>query len=324
MAFLPAEVFSLLQKARARDRLPHALLLTGPAGSGKRALALEIAAMANGLTPATLKLSRDFHTLEPESKSRRILVENLREFSARFQFSATTAGGLNTGIIFEADRMQDAAANAFLKTLEEPPPRCLFVLTTTNPRLLPATIVSRCTHLPLRPPPAPAPEQGAHALIEALEQALTAPAGQRERASLFLAATLSGRLQEERSRLAAESEAAFREERRILGDNADDAWLKHEEARLGALNEARAQEMRNHLLALLSERVADILRARHGVPLLHFPSRAHASRELAGRLEDSTLLRALEACGNLRTLLERNVREDLAIQASCLALTSSP
>ena len=86
--------------------------------------------------------------LRPQSKSRRITVDDMRDFEYFLGLSARP-GYLKIGIIVEAECLVDAAQNAFLKTLEEPPRNTLLLLLTLNPKLLLPTIRSRCQTLAL-------------------------------------------------------------------------------------------------------------------------------------------------------------------------------
>jgi DNA polymerase III delta prime subunit len=98
--------------------------------------------MVNAIPAVEAESHPDVRKLEPESKSRRILVEPFQEFCGFFFSTSFKQGAIKTGIIFDADRLHLNAANAFLKTLEEPPANTLFILVTANPGLLPATILS--------------------------------------------------------------------------------------------------------------------------------------------------------------------------------------
>lgn len=90
-----------------------------------------------------------FFELRPQSKSRRILVDEIRDFEHSMQLS--TGGGRNkAGMILEADRLVVQAQNAFLKTLEEPPRNVILILLTTQPRSLLPTIRSRCQMISVR------------------------------------------------------------------------------------------------------------------------------------------------------------------------------
>lgn len=85
----------------------------------------------------------ELHVLQPRSKSRQIVVEEMRDFEHQLTLTAAP-GRLKVGLILEADRLNEQAQNAFLKTLEEPPKRTMLVLATTQPQHLLATIRSRC------------------------------------------------------------------------------------------------------------------------------------------------------------------------------------
>ena len=148
MAFTAEEALTLLRNAEARNRLAHAYLITGPIGSGKRDLAGRIAGMLVGGDADPLQNS-DVHLIEPESKSRRILIEQIRELEHALHMRSFF-GGRKVGIIFDADRLQPQAANAFLKTLEEPPGQSHLLLVSSQPDQLLDTIASRCLEVPLR------------------------------------------------------------------------------------------------------------------------------------------------------------------------------
>ncbi len=167
------------QLAADRERLPHALLLQGPAGVGKRDLALGLAhwllcdAPAAdgpcGACDACNWLAQgnhpDFRLVEPQEEevddsgkiarkaSKQISVESVRAITGFLNFTAHR-GGWRTAVIHPAEYLNAAAANALLKTLEEPPARVLLVLVTHQAgRLLP-TVVSRCRRVAVGTPPA--------------------------------------------------------------------------------------------------------------------------------------------------------------------------
>jgi DNA polymerase-3 subunit delta' len=124
MAFSKTEAFDLLRRAHSNGRLAHAYLITGPVGAGKRDLAAQLAGLVTGspaaesfafdLPPPAADIFKhpDVHTAGPESKSRRIVIEQVRELEKELQMRASL-GGKKAGIIFEADRLQIQAANAF-------------------------------------------------------------------------------------------------------------------------------------------------------------------------------------------------------------------
>ena len=323
MAFLPADILERLRRAHAGGRLPHAMLISGSAGSGRAELAMSIAGMVNEMDATGAASHPDVHKLEPESKSRRILIEPFRQFCAPFFSTSFRPGATKTGIILEADRLHPNAANAFLKTLEEPPANTLFILVTSNPGQLPVTIVSRCAHFPLRDAGLPALEGPAAEIADATGEMLSSTPSSRTGAALRLARRLQRLLREAREDVEEELTAAFKAEKKRLGDTAEEEWLKEEEARLKALVEARVLATRQHLAGVVAERTADVLRARHGVATLQFPALAAESRRLAAQFDDAALLRVLDGAARLRLFLDRNLKEDLALEAGCLALVRS-
>ena len=140
VAFTADEAFSLLQKALANQRFAHAYLITGPEGSGARELAARLAGLLVKDEAHPLR-HPDVHTAEPESKSRRIVIDQIRALERELQMRSMS-GGQKVGIIFDADRLQEQAANAFLKTLEEPPRNSNLMLVSAYPDQLLETILS--------------------------------------------------------------------------------------------------------------------------------------------------------------------------------------
>src|SRR5947209_14293565 len=150
MAFTRKAAIGLLRRANDQKRLGHAYLISGPAGSGKREVAAELAGTVNGTHGGDVFSSkaREIFVAEPESTSRRILIQQIRELEHGLQMRGAE-GRRKVAIIAEADRLQPQAANAFLKTLEEPPGNSLLLLLSALPEALPDTIVSRCISIPL-------------------------------------------------------------------------------------------------------------------------------------------------------------------------------
>src|SRR6185437_16261140 len=116
----------------------------------KRDVAANLASVVNGTNVDDVFSSkaREIFVAEPESKSRRIVIEQIRELEHALQMRAS-GGRRKVAIISDADRLQPQAANAFLKTLEEPPKDSLLLLLSALPEVLPDTILSRCIAIPL-------------------------------------------------------------------------------------------------------------------------------------------------------------------------------
>ena len=144
-----------LRNALAGNRVSHAYLFCGPRGTGKtttarllaKALLCDQAPTANpdGTCPSCLQIAEgnhpDVYELDAASRTG---VDNVREeIIGRVAF-APTQGRYKVYIIDEVHMLSTAAFNALLKTLEEPPAHVVFVLCTTDPQKVPATIISRC------------------------------------------------------------------------------------------------------------------------------------------------------------------------------------
>jgi DNA polymerase III subunit delta' len=157
------DVFSRLQQQREQGRLPHALLLTGPAGTGKQQLAGVFArsllceqpqaggipcGQCHGCTLYAAASHPDLHILEPAEDSRVIKIDQVRELIESLSMSSHY-GRAKVVIVAPADSMNVAASNALLKTLEEPPGDTVLLLVSARPSFLPATIRSRCQLLRL-------------------------------------------------------------------------------------------------------------------------------------------------------------------------------
>lgn len=134
--------------------ITHALMLAGPPGLGKRALARRLAARFLGLPEpgdGAMPTTPDLHMLGPEEGKARISVDQVRALTETLSLSAHGRSGKVT-VIEPADSMTAAAANSLLKTLEEPTPDSLLLLVVDGRGRLPATITSRTTVYRLRPP----------------------------------------------------------------------------------------------------------------------------------------------------------------------------
>ena len=151
-----------LRNALANDRVSHAYLFCGPRGTGKtttarllaKALLCDQAPTANpdGVCENCRDIAEGLHpdVYELDAASR-TGVDNVREeIIGRVAFSPTR-GRYKVYIIDEVHMLSTAAFNALLKTLEEPPAHVVFVMCTTDPQKIPATILSRVQRFDFRP-----------------------------------------------------------------------------------------------------------------------------------------------------------------------------
>jgi DNA polymerase-3 subunit delta' len=328
VAFLYEDASALLRNAWQRDRLAHAYLVTGAEGSGKRRLVSEMCGLL--VAGAGDPLGRpDVHLLEPESKSRRIRIEAVRELERELQMRPRT-GTRKVGIIFDADRLVESAANAFLKTLEEPPANSHLFLVSTVPDQLLETIVSRCIDVHLlarqRAPLTALQNEVLHALENFSTHAVP------ELPEIFgLVRQFQELLNRAKQEVQDETETAFKREEPMFKQVGNKDALDEREAYYKALTESRYIGERSRLLSVLEEWWADVLR-QHACaentecasPPLDHPEFASATQALANRFQTAQLLRKLDALETLRTNLGRNVQEQLAIEIGFLEIFAPP
>lgn len=154
----------LLQSHIRNDQVRHAYLFTGPISTGKRSLASRFAKALNCLDPpavaefcgkcraCTLIESgtfTDLHIVSAEEHGRTLKVDQIRALQRKLSLSPYE-GNFHIALILRFHQASEQAANALLKTLEEPPPQVILLLTAESTDSLLPTIVSRCEVVPLR------------------------------------------------------------------------------------------------------------------------------------------------------------------------------
>ena len=300
------QAWQTLDSRVERGSLPHALLLGGAEGLGKRAFAeafvrarlcgrpREGFACGNCRTCALLQAGthpdRILVTLEENPNTHKlrseIVVEQIRDLSARLAM-ATQLGGWQIAVIDPADAMNPASANALLKTLEEPTASSLILLIADQPWRLPATIRSRCQRVDFAFPVREEAEQWLRAQgVTDPERALDAAGGNPGRALAF---TQNDGLQRRDS---------------VARD-------------LGALARGRAS-----VSAIAHAWSADEPEARleHAARLLHEAARRHAQGDApeSARWDMQTLQAGFERVNRLRELLRGPLRAEPAL-IECLS-----
>ena len=150
----------LLSRAVQSDRVAHAYAFVGPSGVGRKLTALSFAQAllcpergcgeCRSCARITAGIHPDCRLIVPDGQN--IKIEQVRELE-RLAYLTPHEGPWKVFILDEAERMTLPAANAFLKTLEEPPARTVLVLILARARALPATILSRCQLVRFSPLP---------------------------------------------------------------------------------------------------------------------------------------------------------------------------
>ena len=282
MPFPPSRVEELFQTAAKEGRLAHAYLLTGAPPAELESLGKGLAA---NLLDADLEGHPDFFVLRPESKSRRVSIAQVRSLEHSLS-RRTHKAPLKVALILEAERMclpPAEAANAFLKTLEEPPDHSLLILISDRPEQLLPTVRSRCLTFPILPDKHPAPIEGIDELTRLwAESSEPTPLAAYRRASILQSFLLSTR-----DRLNAQSEQEVEDEEGDENESAQSASL-----------------------------AGQLVRVREDII-------THLIRSAWGRAQSSLrpeIVREVDSLEKLRLALARNIDPTLAIEVSCLRI----
>ena len=320
MAFTRAGALEYLTRAHERGRLGHAYLISGPPGSGKRGLASDLSNLV-----ASAKSNDVFSSpppgvflAEPESKSRRIVIDQVRALEHALHMRSSN-GHRKVAIIADADRLQPQAANAFLKTLEEPPNDSLLILLSAMPEVLPDTILSRCVAVPLAAEEERTLSDEETELIQLLGQVAESkgqgiqPAYQLTRGFHRLLAQIRETIQEGNAAALKRDETRYR-------NTTDGAWLDEREDYYKALTESQYVRQRARLVEILFLWWSDVLRANNGIARRELPKAKKQTEALGSRLKTQDILRRIRRLEELRDHLGRNIQEALAAEVAFLSV----
>jgi len=325
----------LLQRSLQRGRLGHAYLFSGPQLETLEGLAKTLAKTLNCERPVTRdgrsvdccdecspcrkiesETHGDMHWVRPESKSRIVSVDQMRELMREIQLKPNQAE-FKVAVIVAADRLNVQAANAFLKTLEEPPAKSVLILLSTEPQRILETILSRCLRLNFGGEGGRKWDAG---LLDWLEK-FSELAGAEQKSLLGryrLMDVLASRLAEMKTRV--EEELTARSPLEKYDDVEKDLRERWEDE-LKAAIEAEYRRQRTELMLLVQWWLRDVWlhTLRSGREFLNFPHIAGAER-VAGRITPLQATENLRIVEQTQRLLYTNVQEALAIEVGLLKL----
>ncbi|MGA2175543.1 MAG: hypothetical protein ABSH38_11240 [Verrucomicrobiota bacterium] len=331
------KVAQLLQRSLERNRLAHAYLFTGHALDELEAMARTLAKTLNCLSP-TRRSARglpldccdrcdscrridqanhpDVLFLRPESKSRLITIEQVRELMRAVNLKPSAAQ-YKVGVIVAADRLTVQAANAFLKTLEEPPAKSILILLSTEPERILETILSRCLRLCF------AGERlhfdaGQTGWLAGFSSVAAGGAGGLLGRYRLLGLILK-KLGEQRAEIEKALGALSPLERY---DDLDPGMRDKLEDELAAAIEAEYRRQRTDLIGVLHWWLRDVWlqSLALGTEMVSFPSLAPAAQAVARRISPAEARSNLEEVDRLQRQLHTNVQEALALEVGLLKL----
>lgn len=318
MPYKADHALQLIDRARQSHRLGHAYLITGPKEARRELFAARLLNLISGQKHRDLDQWRlqGISIVTPGSKSRRISIDSMRDLQHAMHMR-TAATSFKFGVIIDAERMTTEAQNAFLKTLEEPPPGTLLLLLTGKPEELLPTTLSRVIQIEL------IPEEGARQFTEHEEKLLALLEAQSKRPTTSMAAALSLKtafesvLEELYEGIEEEAEEGLDKEKAHFQKTTDSsAYFKDREKQVEAKIESTYLHQRDALLELLLSWMGDIIRHKVGGERLDLPHYAEATKAIADRLSIEDASRRLRALTQLEKHLHTNVNENLALEVS--------
>lgn len=325
-----------LRRSLQRGRLAHAYLFTGRRGCGKELVARTLAKALNctkkdhdacGQCDSCRRIEEGVHPdvywVRPESKSRRIQVEQVRNFEQSV-FLKPSMARIKVGVIVDADCMGEEASNAFLKTLEEPPAQTVIVLLSAEPQRLLPTIISRCLRIGFGPAThrTDSPYRAKMAGVLVRRIAEKAKAESRIVGTYQLLAEITAILQEMRQEVRSRVEEEMNLDQ--YGELEAKAREKIEE-QMEARIEGEYRAAREQVLEELYAWFRDILFCVEGADerLLEHQDAVASLRQVAGELTHEQALANLDAIEQIREALFRHITEPLAFEVGLLAIAAN-
>lgn len=347
MAYTEDKAFELIESAFQRGRLGHAFIISGTKHAGVESLTTRIVNLINrdeesddsdsagdgfdlfgeaaGGKKAPAPEAENLAELagelvrivRPMMKSRIISVDAMRELE-KTMFVSVPKGKYKVGIIVDADRMRTEAANAFLKTLEEPPDGSILFLLTPSPERLLSTILSRCVNIPLIAENDQREElEGEPEMLTVLMRNAKLGFSSVPRA-LTIKSEFATILNKRKLAIGKIHEASLKEEQNHYKNTTDGEWLKDREKHYDALVNSDYLFARSKFIDLLILWFGDLVRVKTGAPRLDFEKYEKAMLEAVEKESLESLLQRMDAMEELRGLFETNASEALALEVCFL------
>ena len=336
-------ILSALERARRGGRFTHSFLVSGGDFNARRDFAVVLAELAgcpavgeDGAPDIDCDYCRrleagiypEFHILSPVGRMYFIKVgdrvnpepNTLRSFLQRFELTATSAAPRKIGVIHEADRMNEEAQNALLKTLEEPPPDTTLILCTGNPAALLPTTRSRCQSVKLPDPGCVFDFDGAPELCAALFDCCFDPVR-----NLVTAEAAARRMIEVGGGLSTVAEAAadadYEAELKVVGQLDDSALLKRVETRRDDAAKGEYMRRRSHFLSAIVTFCSQIFLLSRGADFADLPTPGvFDGLRLPVHIPEALGDFVLKEAEELEYTLKFNVNEELALRSFAVNL----
>jgi len=326
-------VAQLLQRSLKRGRLAHAYMFVGDRGSGKEDVARELAKAVN-CTAGTgdacdeclscRKIESGNHPdvqwIRPESKSRRITIDQIRDLMKSI-YLKPNEGRMKVMVLVDAECLQQEAANAFLKTLEEPAANSTLLLLVSSPEQLLETILSRCLRIQF----AGTGVEKLNAEQEKIVDHVLDMLAHRDGAKVGKTYRLLGQIMEalKAIREAKENEVAERMQIEKFADSDPDYREKLEKEQAAAV-EAEYRQARADLLKGISVLLRDLNLLACGADpkLLLLNAKEAQLRQAVAGLTSEWLGDKVEIVEDIQANLRQNINEALALEVGLLRLIS--
>lgn len=326
------QAVNLLQNSLRRGRLGHAYLFSGPDAEPLEEVAMTLAKTLSctDRTDGTDSCDKcspcvriheckhpDVFWVRPESKSRVITIDQIRDLMQMVQLKPMEAR-VKVGIIVAVDRLNIAAANAFLKTLEEPPAHSVLILTTTEPQQVLETILSRCLRLKFSPVGIMTPAEPWLADFSQIAAAHPSPPLLRYKLLGILGKELAAKKEDVEARLSARSPLE-------TYNDVDPKLREKWEDELTAAVEGEYRRTRQATLNSLQSWLRDVwlTTLSRQTEMLRYPQLAETTAAVASRMKTEAAQKNLEVLERTQKLLHTNVQEALILEVGLLNLEFS-